>query len=68
MAPEVLSQKPVLGTGDIGLNGPTSGPKVDVWSLGMILLETFLVRFCNVLSSYRGSFTLNESDVGFISS
>ena len=44
MAPEILSQKPHLGTGDASLNSSVSGPKVDVWSLGMILLEMFLVR------------------------
>ncbi len=42
LAPEVLSQKPQLGTGDSSTQ-LSSGSKPDVWSLGMILLETFLV-------------------------
>ncbi|KAI8510469.1 hypothetical protein Bbelb_113850 [Branchiostoma belcheri] len=72
MAPEVLCPGPPVDTDvydDTDMDMPLSGPKVDVWALGMILLELCLGEQlwanCNLADVFKKMFTYTKSDKAF---
>ncbi len=51
MAPEIVALGPVQIWEGLTSDQPPSGSKVDVWALGMVLLQTLIVSYFKMFYS-----------------